>query len=254
MITSSSITCFGFAPGSRWWPASTSSSRPVTYASSETIHPLGAKRLCVDSGYYETYNRDNVTLIDVKRCPVESFSPTGVRTRTADYALDMIVLALGFDAMTGALLQMDIRGEPGVSLKDHWADGTRTMLGICVAGFPNLFTITGPGSPSLLCNTIVAIEQHVDWIADCIQYMQAHGYDRIEATPEAEAKWTRHVREVADDTLFPLAESYYVGGNVSGKPRVFILYAGGLDAYTRWCQEVTAAGYDGFRLGRTGGT
>jgi cyclohexanone monooxygenase len=211
-------------------------------------YPVGTKRLCVDTGYYDTFNRENVTLVDLRQSPLEAIAPTGVRTRGAAYALDSIVFATGFDAMTGALLNIDIRGRAGRTLQDAWAEGPRTYLGLAVAGFPNLFTITGPGSPSVLSNMIVSIEQHVDWIADCLAHLGRRGLSGIEATGDAEAEWVAHVGEVGHTTLYPLANSWYVGANVPGKPRIFMPYVGGVGVYRKRCDEVAAGGYRGFAL------
>jgi cation diffusion facilitator CzcD-associated flavoprotein CzcO len=211
-------------------------------------HPIGTKRLPLDTDYYETYNRANVTLIDLRKDPIETITPTGLRTRDAAYALDSLVFATGFDAMTGTLLSIDIRGRSGCALKPKWAAGPRTYLGVATAGFPNLFLITGPGSPSVLSNMIVSIEQHVDWIADCIAYLYAHDLTGIEATVEAEKAWVAHVNEVADTTLYPLANSWYVGANIPGKPRVFMPYVGGVGTYRQKCDVVAANGYEGFTL------
>jgi cyclohexanone monooxygenase len=212
-------------------------------------YPLGTKRLCVDTGYYATFNRDNVTLVDVSRVPIEAITPKGVRTREAEYAVDDLVFATGFDAMTGALLNIDIRGRGGRRLQEAWAAGPRTYLGIAVAGFPNLFTITGPGSPSVLSNMIVSIEQHVDWIADCLVYLDRQGHATIEPTAEAQEAWVRHVDEVGHMTLYPLAPSWYMGANIPGKPRIFMPYIGGVGVYRQKCDEVAAKGYEGFTLG-----
>jgi cation diffusion facilitator CzcD-associated flavoprotein CzcO len=220
----------------------------VAEALSPQDHPIGAKRLPLDTDYYATFNRDNVTLVDVRRAPIEAITPTGLRTRDAAYTLDSIVFATGFDAMTGALLNIDIRGRGGDALKRKWAEGPRTYLGIATAGFPNLFIITGPGSPSVLSNMIVSIEQHVDWIADCIAYLRAHDLEGIEATIEAEGEWVAHVNEVANATLYPLANSWYVGANIPGKPRIFMPYVGGVGAYRQKCDAVAARGYEGFIL------
>ena len=214
-----------------------------------TDHPIGTKRICVDTGYYETYNRDNVTLVDVRGAPIERITPCGLRTSNAEYELDCIVFATGFDAMTGPLLNIRIQGRNGATLADKWADGPRTYLGLAMADFPNLFTITGPGSPSVLSNMIVSIEQHVDWIADCLTYLEEHGLNRIEARKDAEDGWVQHVNAVADQTLFPQANSWYVGANVPGKPRVFMPYVGGIHTYRQRCDEVAANGYEGFVLG-----
>jgi cyclohexanone monooxygenase len=211
-------------------------------------YPFATKRLCVDTGYFDTFNRDNVSLVDVRSSPIEEITPKGLRTKDAEYEFDCIVFATGFDAMTGALLNIDIRGRSGRDLKDAWQDGPRTYLGLQVAGFPNLFTITGPGSPSVLTNMIVSIEQHVDWITDCVEYMRSHDQDTIEASVEAQDAWVDHVNMVANFTLFPQANSWYVGANVVGKPRVFMPYIGGLMMYTQKCNEVAANGYEGFVL------
>ena len=211
-------------------------------------HPFGTKRPCLDTGYYATYNRDNVALVDVRSTPIVEITPSGVRTTTDEYALDAIVFATGFDAMTGPLLGPDITGAGGVTLREKWAAGPRTYLGIATAGFPNLFTITGPGSPSVLVNMAVAIEQHVDWVADCIAYLRDRGLASIDATVEAEDRWVDHVNEVANLTLFPTDNSWYMGANVPGKPRVFMPYIGGLPRYTQVCDEVAADDYRGFAL------
>jgi cyclohexanone monooxygenase len=211
-------------------------------------YPLGTKRLCVDTDYYATFNRDNVTLVDLRRTPIESITPRGVRTREAEYAVDSLVFATGFDAMTGALLKIDIRGRSGLTLRAKWADGPRTYLGIAVAGFPNLFAITGPGSPSVLSNMIVSIEQHVDWIADCIVYLRERDLRAIEASTEAEDEWVAHVNAVGHATLYPRANSWYMGANVPGKPRIFMPYVGGVGVYRQKCDDVAAKGYAGFRI------
>jgi cation diffusion facilitator CzcD-associated flavoprotein CzcO len=220
----------------------------VAAALTPTDYPLGTKRLCVDTDYYATFNRANVTLIDLRKTPLQAITPRGVRTGAAEYALDSLVFATGFDAMTGALLKIDIRGRGGVSLREKWAAGPRTYLGLAVAGFPNLFTITGPGSPSVLSNMIVSIEQHVDWIADCLVHLRAQHRERIEAMAEAEEAWVAHVNEVGHMTLYPLAKSWYMGANVPGKPRIFMPYIGGVGVYRQKCDEVAAAGYAGFRV------
>jgi cation diffusion facilitator CzcD-associated flavoprotein CzcO len=216
---------------------------------SDIDHPYAAKRPPIDTNYSETFNRANVTLVDVKATPIERISPAGVCTTQAEYPPDIIVFATGFDAMTGPLLRMNIRGRSGIALKDVWEAGPRNYLGLQVAGFPNLFTITGPGSPSVLCNMPVAIEQHADWIADCISHMRANGLERIEARPEAVDKWVAEVNDVASKTLLPLAKhSWYLGANIPGKPRVFMPYAGGMVRYREICADVAARGYEGFSL------
>jgi cyclohexanone monooxygenase len=220
----------------------------VAEALSPRGYPVGTKRLCVDTDYYATFNRDNVTLVDLRTAPIEAITPTGVQTRGARYALDSLVFATGFDAMTGALLGVDIRGRGGASLREKWAAGPRTYLGLAVAGFPNLFIITGPGSPSVLSNMIVSIEQHVDWIADCLAYLRRHDRRTIEATVAAEDAWVTHVNEVGHATLYPRANSWYMGANVPGKPRIFMPYIGGVGTYREICDAVTARGYEGFAL------
>jgi cyclohexanone monooxygenase len=211
-------------------------------------YPVGTKRLCVDTDYYATFNRDNVTLIDIRKTPIEAITPHGLRTQDQDYTLDSIVFATGFDAMTGALLSIDIRGRQGRTLRQTWEAGPRTYLGLAVAGFPNLFAITGPGSPSVLSNMIVSIEQHVDWIADCITYLREHGRAAIEATLSAQETWVEHVNEVGNLTLYPRANSWYMGANVPGKPRIFMPYIGGVGTYRKICDEVAAKGYEGFKI------
>jgi cyclohexanone monooxygenase len=212
-------------------------------------HPLGTKRICIDTNYYETFNRDNVTLVNIRNAPIEEITPNGLRTNDGEFELDAIVFATGFDAMTGALLSMGIHGRGGESLSDKWAAGPRTYLGLQVAGFPNMFMITGPGSPSVLSNMIVSIEQHVEWIADCMAYLREKGMPTIEAETAAEDEWVAHVNAVADMTLYPKANSWYLGANIPGKPRVFMPYVGGVGAYAQKCREVEANGYEGFVLG-----
>ncbi len=212
-------------------------------------HPIGTKRLCLDTNYYETYNRNNVSLIDVKHDPIQEITPTGLRTASGDYGpFDAIVFATGFDAMTGALREIDIRVKGGPALADEWAAGPRTYLGLMVAGFPNMFVITGPGSPSVKTQMILAIEQHTDWVADCLTHLRANGLGRIEADSTAQDAWVQHVNKVADSTLYPLANSWYVGANIPGKPRVFMPYVGGFAGYKQKCDAVAAQGYDGFVL------
>ena len=208
---------------------------------------IGCKRICLDSGYFETFNRPNVTLVDVSSAPIEKITKTGLRTGGRDYGLDAIVFATGFDAMTGALARIDIRGRGGRTLRSKWEDGPRAYLGLGVAGFPNLFVITGPGSPSVLSNMLPSIEQHVDWIADCVAWMRDRGHAAIEATPEAENEWVAHVGEVAGATLYPTCNSWYLGANVPGKPRVFMPYLG-FPPYVEKCDAVAANDYEGFEL------
>ncbi|MDZ4367588.1 MAG: NAD(P)/FAD-dependent oxidoreductase, partial [Afipia sp.] len=211
-------------------------------------HPIGTKRMCVGTDYYETYNRSNVRLVNLREAPIEAITPRGLRAGGEEHALDAIVFATGFDAMTGALLAIDIRGRGGLALRDAWAGGPRSYLGIAVPGFPNLFTITGPGSPSVLTNMIMSIEQHVDWVIDCIVHLDSCGHATIEARRDASDQWVEHVNDVADKTLFPAADSWYVGANVPGKPRVFMPYVGDPWTYRQTCRQVAADGYPGFEL------
>ena len=208
--------------------------------------PLATKRACVDTDYYAVFNRDNVALVDLRETPIVEITPTGVKTTEADYPVDIIVSALGFDAMTGALARIDIRGRDDLSLREAWAEGPKTYLGLAVAGFPNLFTVTGPGSPSVLTNVLTACEQHVDWIMDAITHVQARNVTTLEATAEAQEAWVAHVNDEADKTLFPRAASWYIGANIPGKPRVFMPYVG--EGYKLRCDAVAAEGYAGFVL------
>lgn len=208
----------------------------------------GTKRAIIDTDYYETYRRDNVSLVDVKKTPIEEIFSTGLRTTKADYKLDVLVFATGYDAMTGPLLKIDIRGKEGKSLKEKWNEGVRTYLGITTAGFPNMFMITGPESPSVLTNMPVSIEQHVEWISDCIEYLNEHNIETIEADVEAEENWSRHCRELSENTLFNETKSWYTGANIEGKPNGFLIYLGGADKYREICDKVAAQGYEGFSL------
>ena len=211
-------------------------------------YPYGAKRPPIDTDYYETFNRDNVTLVDISDGGITRITPSGVETRAGHHEVDTIVFATGFDAMTGTMLAVDIRGRDGLSLRDKWEAGPRTYLGLTAAGFPNMYIITGPGSPSVLSNMIVSIEQHVDWITDGIAYLGEQGLETIEPTREAEDDWVEHVNTVANQTLFPKAASWYMGANIPGKPRLFMPYIGGVGAYREKCDAVAAGGYEGFRL------
>jgi len=211
-------------------------------------HPIGSKRICVDTDYFATFNRKNVTLVDIRSNPIEEILPNAVRTREKDYEVDALVLATGFDAMTGSVAKIDIRGRQGQTLNQKWAEGPKTYLGLMSAGFPNLFIITGPGSPSVLSNMMVSIEQHVDWITDCIGWMRGRGFEAMEAKKEAEDNWVAHVNEVAHTTLYPQANSWYMGANIPGKPQIFMPYIGGVGVYRQICNDVAAKGYEGFTM------
>jgi cation diffusion facilitator CzcD-associated flavoprotein CzcO len=218
---------------------------PTTAALLMPTHVIGCKRLCFDTGYYETFNRPNVSLVDVSQAPIE-ITPTGVRSGGVDHAVDVIVYATGFDAMTGSLLKINARG-PQVSLQEAWAAGPRTYLGLSVHGLPNMFTISGPGSPSVLTNMMTSIEQHVEWIRDCLMTMRARGVRRIEAREDAQEAWVDYVNMIAGMTLFPTCNSWYMGANVPGKTRVFMPLPG-FPPYAEQCATVAANGYDGFVL------
>lgn len=209
-------------------------------------HAIGTKRICVDTDYYQTFNQPHVSLVDLRTAPIVEIVPEGMRTAAATYDLDCIVFATGYDAVTGALDRIDIRGTGGLSLKDKWTDGPRTYLGLMTAGFPNLFFITGPGSPSILTNVVVAIEQHVNWIANCLASMQKNERGVAEADLSAENDWVAHVNEVASKTLFPSTKSWFMGANIPGKPQVFLPYVGGFGNYSVICDEVVADDYRGF--------
>ncbi|MEW2354433.1 NAD(P)/FAD-dependent oxidoreductase [Spirillospora sp. NPDC029432] len=212
-------------------------------------YPFGSKRLVLEIGYYEAFNRDNVRLVDTLAAPIERIVPEGVRTGDCEvHELDVLVFATGFDALTGALLKIDIRGRDGLRLRDKWSAGPRTYLGLSTHGFPNMFFMAGPGSPSVISNVVVSIEQHVEWVADHIEHLRASGLTRSEAEPEHEDAWVEHVNEVAAATLYPIGNSWYLGANVPGKPRVFMPYVGGVGHYRQVCAEVADAGYKGFRL------
>ena len=210
-----------------------------------TDHAIGTKRICVDTDYYETFNQAHVSLVDLRATPIQAIVSNGIRTSAATHEFDSIVFATGYDAVTGALDRIDIRGRNGLVLKEKWTAGPRTYLGLVTAGFPNLFFITGPGSPSVLTNVVMAIEQHVEWIADCLKHMQANQLELAEPTLQAEDDWVAHVNDVASKTLFTGTNSWYMGANIPGKPRVFLPFIGGLGTYTDICNEVAAAGYRG---------
>jgi len=211
-------------------------------------YPFGTKRICADTHYYETFNRDNVTLIDIRPNPIIELTEQGIRTEQASYEFDCIVFATGFDAMTGALTRIDIRGRNGLSLKQKWSDGPRTYLGIMTSGFPNLFITTGPQSPSVLYNMVLGNEYHVEWISDCIEYMRRRVLDTVEPSELAEEGWGKTVDDLGNRTLFPKANSWYIGANVPGKSRVILPYLGGFKSYKDKCDEVAAKNYVGFKF------
>ncbi len=211
-------------------------------------HPVGTKRPCLDSNYYATFNLEHVRLVNLRKTPITEITPNGINTTDEQFEFDAIVYATGFDAMTGSLLKIDIRGKGGIKLADQWTDGPTTYLGISVANFPNMYTITGPQSPSVLSNMMVSIEQHIDWITDLFVNMRDKGQKVIEATQNAQDEWVAHNAEVGNATLYPLANSWYMGANVPGKPRVFLPYLGGVGPYREKCDEIAAAGYPGFVL------
>ena len=242
------------------WSASSSATRsapsvddPETAeALCPTTHYIGTKRTCLDTNYYETYNLPHVRLVDLRKTPIDTVTETGIDTTAESLEFDAIVMATGFDAMTGAIVSVDITGRDGATLKDKWAGGPETYLGLMTVGFPNFFMITGPGSPSVLSNMAVSIEQHVEWISDCLADLRDGGFDTIEPTETAEAGWVKHNNEFADLTLMPSANSWYMGANVPGKPRVFLPYVGGVDNYRTICNEVVERDYLGFALAGDG--
>ena len=212
-------------------------------------HPIGTKRICIDTHYYETYNRDNITLVSVRENPIKRVTASGIELEDGTrYDLDVLVFATGFDAVTGPIMRMNVVGKGGLELNKKWEAGPKTYLGIQTNGFPNMYMITGPGSPSVLSNMTTSIEQHVEWVTDAIQYMEEKGIDRMEPDQKYEEDWVQHVNEVADTTLYPRAKSWYIGANIPGKPRVFMPYVGGVGNYRKKCDEVVANGYEGFVL------
>lgn len=224
---------------------------PRTAAALVPQHPFACKRSIIDQGFYETFNRDNVTLVDLRTDPIDAVTSGGVRTAANEYDLDAIVYATGFDAMTGALSRMDVRGREGLSLAEFWAtEGPLSLLGLAVAGFPNLFTVQGPGSPSAATNFVAALEQHVEWIGDCIAYLLANGMRTIEALDSAQREWIEHATALVAPTVLvhPSCNSWYNGGNVPGKKRMYMGYTGGIPEYRRRCDEIAATGYIGFKL------
>jgi cyclohexanone monooxygenase len=224
---------------------------PETAASLVPSHPFGCKRPIIDQGYYDTFNRDNVTLVDLRKGPILEVTPTGISTQQGSYDLEVIVYATGFDAMTGALTRIDVRGRGGMSLRDFWAvEGPFSYLGLAVAGFPNLFIVQAPGSPSAATNFVAALEQHVEWISECITYLRANDHSTIEALPDAQREWIEHTTSLVAPTVLvhPTCNSWYNGGNVPGKKRMYMGYTAGIPEYRRRCDEIAAAGYTGFKL------
>jgi cation diffusion facilitator CzcD-associated flavoprotein CzcO len=211
-------------------------------------HIIGCKRLCLGTNYYDTYNRDNVSLVSLGKKGVEGISSDSLLTEGAEYPLDDLVLATGFDAMTGALNRMDIQGRDNVSLKKAWEAGPKNYLGLMTHGFPNFFMVTGPGSPSVLSNMLPTIEHHVEWISDCIDYLRTQNIGKIEADLKAQDEWVAHGNEIASKTLRYTCSSWYLGTNVPGKPRIFMPYIGGMPAYREKCAAVVTADYEGFEL------
>jgi cation diffusion facilitator CzcD-associated flavoprotein CzcO len=225
---------------------------PDTAVALTPSHPFGCKRPIIDQGYYSTFNRDNVALIDLRKDPIREVTAAGIATEQGFHELDVIIYATGFDAMTGALTRMDIRGRDGVSLRELWASqGPLSYLGLAVAGFPNLFIVQAPGSPSAATNFVAALEQHVEWIGECITYLRTHGYHTIEALPDAAREWIEHTTSLVAPTVLvhPTCNSWYNGGNVPGKKRMYMGYTAGIPEYRRRCDEIAAAGYPGFKLG-----
>jgi cyclohexanone monooxygenase len=217
-----------------------------------TEYPVGTKRMCIDTDYFVTYNQPNVKLLSVKKNLIDEITPKGVKLQDGqEFEVDSIVFAIGFDAMTGALTNIDLQGtSPGKTLKEKWSEGPKTYLGVSTEGFPNMFFITGPGSPSVLSNMVLSSEVHCNWITDVLKFMRDQSFDRIEATSEAENQWVEHVNDIGSKTLFPLANSWYVGANVPGKARVFMPYVGGCPAYHSKIHEVAGKGYEGYELTR----
>ncbi|MEU1674536.1 NAD(P)/FAD-dependent oxidoreductase [Streptomyces roseifaciens] len=226
-------------------------------ATAETLSPrtfpFGTKRPCLDTNYYATYNEPHVNVVDLTETPIVEITPRGIKTSDREHAVDVIVFATGFDAMTGSQVAVDIVGKGGTTLREKWADGPRNHLGLLSAGFPNLFTVIGPLSPSVLSNAVVSIEQHVEWITDCIAHLRKNDVTEIDATPGAEEEWCAHVADLASRTLYPDVASWYTGANVPGKPRVFLAYTGGADRYRAECDAAARDGYRGFVLSGAAG-
>jgi cation diffusion facilitator CzcD-associated flavoprotein CzcO len=211
-------------------------------------YPIAAKRPVLDTDYFETFNKPNVHLVDVNATPIEEITSSGIRAGGVDHELDVIVFATGFDAFTGSFLRIDIRGRGGVRLTDRWADGPTAYLGLGIAGFPNLLTVNGPCNPAVLTNVPATIEHDVEWIADCIDHLERAGIDAIEPTEEAERAWVQYTADVLEGTLYLKADSWWLGANIPGKPRVFMAFAGGLNTFRARCAEIADAGYEGFQL------
>jgi cyclohexanone monooxygenase len=221
---------------------------PITANSLSPMHHIGTKRTCVDTNYFDTFNRENVTLVDLRSDPIQEITAHGVTTKSCKIKLDSLVYAVGFDAVTGALNAVNIVGRGGQRLRDAWNDGPATYLGLTVSGFPNMFIVTGPGSPGVLSNMVVSIEQHIDWIANAIEHLNSKNLTRIEASADAQDAWVAHVNELAEGTLYPQASSWYLGSNITGKARVFMPYVNGCGNYRSECEAVVSDGYRGFQL------
>jgi len=218
---------------------------PAVAAKLTPQHIIGCKRLVIDTDYFETFNRSNVRLVDVSGDRIEKITANGLSTQTAEFELDVLIFATGFDAMTGSIMRIEIIGRDGLTIQEKWSAGPRTYLGLTVPGFPNMFTISGPGSPSVLTNMIISIEQHVEWISDCIEWLDSRDASTIEAEISSEEEWVNHVNAKADRTLFPSCNSWYLGANVPGKTRVFMPLLG-FPGYVRRCEEVATNDYEGF--------
>jgi cyclohexanone monooxygenase len=215
-----------------------------------TGYPIAAKRPVLDTDYFETFNLPHVRLVDVKQTPISRITPTGIEVGDHHYPLDVIIFATGYDAVSGAFAAIDIRGRNGVRLVDRWHDGPEAYLGLGIAGFPNLFTVNGPCNPALLTNVPVSIEHDVEWISDCIAHAEREGYTAVEPTAQAQADWVQHVADALEGTLFLLADSWWLGANIPGKPRRFMMYVGGHAEFRERCDAIAAAGYEGFELSR----
>jgi len=208
-------------------------------------HFVMTKRPILDNGYFETFNRDNVTLVDLREDPIERFTPTSVVTRTGEHPIDMLVLATGFDAISGSMLRLNPKGRAGVSLRERWSDRFHNYLGIAIAGFPNLFMIHGPGSPGVFYNMPLGAERQMDWIGNCMLHLRENELGAIEPKTDSEVAWATEVSAIANATLFPRTDSWWTGANIPGKPRYFSAYLGGSLYYQRIC-DVAARGYEGF--------